>query len=330
LFEKIRLVGKGHIGRVYLVRSTLDDKLYAMKVIKKLDMIKANSIKRAFTEREILISCSNPFIVSLYHCWHEGDSIYFVMEYCSKGDLFSILQKNSRLPEESARFYCAEILLALEYLHSVGYVYRDLKPENVLIHDSGHIKLTDFDLAKISTLPNKSITIKNFLSQSNGMTVSTINPNFTCNSLVGTEQYIAPEMIKNEPYTSCVDWWTFGILMYELLVGRPPFNGKNRQETFANISAHEKIKFPKNVKLSKDAKNIIRNLLNPNPKNRLGSKNGAYDIKDHPFFSGINWSTIKNPKTLQEKNTGIISINYCKEKNNIDLFNSFSSYSSFV
>jgi protein-serine/threonine kinase len=261
-----------------------------MKVLKKSDMIKKNTIKRAYTEREILLTSKHPFIVSLYHCWHEKDALYFVMEYCQCGDLYSLLQKQKRLSEEVVKFYCAEILLALEYLHCNGYVYRDLKPENVLIHHSGHIKLTDFDLSKMSDSPNKNHIIREFLG--GNIKKISIVPNLVSNSFVGTVHYLAPEMIENKGHGSSVDWWTFGILIYELLTGSPPFKPEVHQTHPS--SSHGKIKFPTNLKISKNAKNMIRDLLNPNPKKRLGSKNGACDIKEHPFFESINWSLIRN------------------------------------
>ena len=188
-FIKIKTIGAGATGKVFLVKSQYDGNVYAMKVTKKSDMIKQNKIKRLLTQREILITSQHPFIVTLHWCWHEKDAIYFIMDYCEGGDLYGLIRKYKRLTEKSVKFYCAEVLVALEYLHSMGYIYRDLKPENVLIDLDGHIKLADFDLAKTSTTPLKPQVIKEIFG--NIKKISSI-PNITTDSIVGTLHYLAP------------------------------------------------------------------------------------------------------------------------------------------
>jgi len=238
-------------------------------------MIKRNKIKRALAEQEILATSNHPFIVTLYHSFQSDDSLYLCMEYCSGGEFFRALQTrpNKCVDEDAARFYAAEVTAALEYLHLMGFIYRDLKPESmfkprrastkpsltviadILLHQSGHIMLSDFDLSKQSD-PGGAPTMMYANSRSSGGissnpnnnslptidTKSCIN-NFRTNSFVGTEEYIAPEVIKGCGHTSAVDWWTLGILIYEMLFGTTPFKGKNRNATFANILRDE-VPFP--------------------------------------------------------------------------------------
>lgn len=211
-FDKVRLLGRGDVGRVYLVRLKGTDKYYAMKVLPKKDMIARNKVKRVQTEREILCSTNYPFIVSLYWSFQSANCLYFVMDFCAGGEFFKVLQRQEGhcIPEDWARFYAAEVLLALEYLHTMGFIYRDLKPENILMTSSGHIVLTDFDLSKgAAGQVTPQILDKELIHT---------EPGIVTNSFVGTEEYIAPEVIKGFGHTSAVDWWTFGILLFEFIV----------------------------------------------------------------------------------------------------------------
>ncbi|CAG8656717.1 11883_t:CDS:10, partial [Funneliformis caledonium] len=219
-FQKVKLLGKGDVGKVYLVKEKKTSKLYAMKVLSKKEMIKRNKIKRALAEQEILATSNHPFIVTLYHSFQSEDYLYLCMEYCMGGEFFRALQTRPGkcLLEEDAKFYAAEVIAALEYLHLMGFIYRDLKPENILLHQSGHIMLSDFDLSKQSHPANMPTIVKN----SGGNAPPSIDTksciaNLRTNSFVGTEEYIAPEVIKGCGHTSAVDWWTLGILIYEML-----------------------------------------------------------------------------------------------------------------
>ncbi len=218
------------------------------------------------------------------------------MEYCAGGEFFRMLQKQPGkcLPEPCVRFYAAEVLLALEYLHLMGFIYRDLKPENILVHESGHIRLTDFDLSKQTTAPLDPKVIQPlFTSKKNSkLDIKQIQQ---FNSFVGTEEYLAPEVITGYGHTSSVDWWTFGILIYEMLYGCTPFKGATQKDTFDQI-LHKKLEFPDKLGMpvSKQCKDLIKKLLHPDQKKRLGAKNGAADIKTHPFFNGIRWALIRN------------------------------------
>lgn len=191
------------------------------------------------------------------------------------------------------RFYAAEVLLALEYLHAMGFVYRDLKPENVLLHASGHIRLTDFDLSKASVTPVNAHVVQSMM----GSPTMVAEPSLVTNSFVGTEEYFAPEVIVGKGYGTSVDWWTFGILMYEMLYGVTPFRGKSQRDTFSKIEKSI-LKFPDHPRctVSKECKSLIKKLLTHDPKKRLGYEQGAAGIKAHPFFKDTNLQLILNSK----------------------------------
>ncbi|KAL8282714.1 hypothetical protein RB600_005935 [Gaeumannomyces tritici] len=333
-FDKIKLIGKGDVGKVYLVREKKSSRLYAMKVLSKKEMIKRNKIKRALAEQEILATSNHPFIVTLYHSFQSEDHLYLCMEYCSGGEFFRALQTRPGkcIAEDDARFYAAEVTAALEYLHLMGFIYRDLKPENILLHQSGHIMLSDFDLSKQSDPGGKPTMIigKNGASTSSLPTIDTRSciANFRTNSFVGTEEYIAPEVIKGSGHTSAVDWWTLGILIYEMLYGTTPFKGKNRNATFANI-LREDIPFPDNPPhLSNLCKSLIRKLLIKDENRRLGARAGASDIKGHPFFRTTQWALIRHmkPPIVPHQGRGIDTVNFrnVKESESVDISGSRS------
>ncbi|GEQ71037.1 hypothetical protein JCM33374_g4718 [Metschnikowia sp. JCM 33374] len=298
-FEKIRLLGKGDVGKVFLVREKRSSRLYAMKVLNKKEMIERKKIKRALAEQEILATSNHPFIVTLYHSFQSEDSLYLCMEYCMGGEFFRALQtrETKTIGEEDARFYAAEVTAALEYLHLSGFIYRDLKPENILLHQSGHIMLSDFDLSKQSaSLKNPEIQFSKAhnLSSPNIDTKACID-GFRTNSFVGTEEYIAPEVIKGQGHTSAVDWWTLGIFIYEMLYGTTPFKGNDRKVTFSNVLKKE-VRFLDSRSVSSSCKSLIKKLLIKDETKRLGSKMGASDIKNHVFFKTTQWALLRHQK----------------------------------
>lgn len=300
-FEKIRLLGKGDVGKVYLVREKESNKLFAMKVLSKKEMIERNKIKRALAEQEILATSNHPFIVTLYHSFQSEDYLYLCMEYCMGGEFFRALQtRHSKcIPEADARFYASEVTAALEYLHMMGFIYRDLKPENILLHQSGHIMLSDFDLSKqTDSNKNPSLSINsNGLNHKSQLTLDTkiCIDGFRTNSFVGTEEYIAPEVIRGQGHTVAVDWWTLGILIYEMLFGTTPFKGATRNQTFSSILKAD-VTFPDTQVMSSNCKNLIKKLLIKDENKRLGSKLGASDIKNHAFFKNVRWALLRNQK----------------------------------
>nr|AHZ63886.1 phototropin [Conocephalum conicum] len=299
-FRPIKPLGCGDTGSVHLVELRGTNEFYAMKAMDKNVMVNRNKVHRARAEREILEKMDHPFLPTLYGSFQTRTHVCLITDFCPGGELFLLLERQpqKKFREESARFYAAEIVLALEYLHCLGVVYRDLKPENVLVQKDGHVQLTDFDLSFITAsrpqllkplLPSGR---KHRRARENLRPILLTEPVAKSNSFVGTEEYIAPEIILGLGHNSSVDWWALGILLYEMLFGRTPFRGRNRQRTFANV-LHKDLAFPSSIPVSLAAKQVIRALLQRDPKKRLGSDKGAHDLKNHPFFRGINWPLIR-------------------------------------
>ncbi|KAG9296249.1 hypothetical protein G9A89_014841 [Geosiphon pyriformis] len=325
-FQKIKLLGKGDVGKVYLVTEKKSGKLYAMKVLSKKEMIKRNKIKRALAEQEILATSNHPFIVTLYHSFQSDEYLYLCMEYCMGGEFFRALQTRPGkcLDEEDAKFYAAEVIAALEYLHLMGFIYRDLKPENILLHQSGHIMLSDFDLSKQSHPANMPTIVRNTSANAPpSIDTKSCIANLRTNSFVGTEEYIAPEVIKGCGHTSAVDWWTLGILIYEMLYGLTPFKGQDRNATFSNILKNEPY-FPEppgSVPVSTLCKSLIRKLLFKDENRRLGSKAGASDVKAHPFFKSTQWALLRHatPPIIPQQSFGTDAVNFRNLQESISL-----------
>ncbi|KAF9469058.1 kinase-like domain-containing protein [Collybia nuda] len=324
-FLKVKMLGKGDVGRVYLVREKKTDKLFAMKVLSKKEMIERKKIKRALTEQEILATANHPFIVTLYHSFQSEGYLYFCMEYCMGGEFFRALQTRPGkcLPEDGSRFYAAEVVAALEYLHLMGFIYRDLKPENILLHQSGHIMLSDFDLAKQSSEPGGMPGMIH--SEQNGVPlVDTMSctANFRTNSFVGTEEYIAPEVIAAQGHTAAVDWWTLGILIYEMIYATTPFKGQERNDTFSNIRVLP-VHFRDSPKITHAGKDCVTRLLDKNERTRLGSRSGASEVKQHKWFAKINWGLLRNtqPPIVPSSSNGHDAVNFrnLKESNSLHL-----------
>ncbi|GLD96357.1 hypothetical protein PINS_up005040 [Pythium insidiosum] len=440
-FEKLRLLGAGSTGRVYLVRSVGlgPEAFYAMKVVSKRELERRNRVQRILTERDLLMKTNHPFIVTLHYSFETTDYFYLILQYCAGGELFSFLRRREDhcIPENYARFYAAEVLVALEYLHMLGIIYRDLKPENILIHESGHIVLSDFDLAyQVKPLAQAVASAKPSMSQrssivtrsasysslveantppqlrgsrktSRSSKIPTPTPRtrsksprrlmpplsptlsttdrilgkalplqrraklldvpletsdraervrgcgrllvpralfrrlsspcipFTLRretlpivdteshmelaekrtSFVGTHEYVAPEVIAEEGYVGSVDWWAFGILLYEMVFGVTPFRGETQTQTLENIiDICEDITFPEPSKteasktgdgtssapvVSEACKDLIRRLLDKTVSKRMQN---PLHIKSHPFFADVVWPLIRHerPPTVPE------------------------------
>ncbi|KAK3012470.1 hypothetical protein RJ639_007981, partial [Escallonia herrerae] len=314
-FRPIKPLGSGDTGSVHLVELCNTGQFFAMKAMEKGVMLNRNKVHRACAEREILDILDHPFLPALYASFQTKTHICLITDYYPGGELFLLLdrQPTKVLKEDAVRFYAAEVLVALEYLHCQGIIYRDLKPENVLIQSNGHVSLTDFDLSCLTSckpqlLIPETAEKKNHLNTSakrkhhkgQQTPIFMAEPMRASNSFVGTEEYIAPEIITAAGHTSAVDWWALGILLYEMLYGYTPFRGKTRQRTFANI-LHKDLKFPGSIPVSLPAKQLMYRLLHRDPKNRLGSREGANEVKQHPFFRGVNWPLVRcmNPPKLE-------------------------------
>lgn len=351
-FKLHKRLGCGDIGSVYLSELSGSKCHFAMKVMDKGSLASRKKLLRAQTEREILASLDHPFLPTLYTHFETDKFSCLVMEYCPGGDLHTLRQRQpgKHFSEKAARFYAAEVLMALEYLHMLGVVYRDLKPENVLVREDGHIMLSDFDLSlRCVVSPTLVKSSSSDFNPSRRIPVYCIQPSCvepSCAqpvciqpscvqpscfvprffgskskknrkpkneignqvtplpelvaepsgarsmSFVGTHEYLAPEIIKGEGHGSAVDWWTFGIFLYELLFGKTPFKGPGNRATLFNVVG-QPLKFPEVPTVSFGARDLIRGLLVKEPEHRLASKRGATEIKQHPFFEDVNWALIR-------------------------------------
>ncbi|XP_016467982.1 putative serine/threonine protein kinase IRE4 [Nicotiana tabacum] len=290
-FEIIKPISRGAFGRVFLARKRSTGDLFAIKVLKKLDLLRKNDIERILAERNILITVRNPFVVRFFYSFTSRDYLYLVMEYLNGGDLFSLLKKVGCLEEDVARTYVAELVLALEYLHSLGIVHRDLKPDNILIAQDGHIKLTDFGLSKIGLMNSTD-------DLSGPDTKDVVLPDVpdhlldkSQRSAVGTPDYLAPEILLGTEHGSAADWWSVGIILFELITGFPPFNAEHPEVIFDNI-LNKQIPWPfVPEEMSLEAQDLIDRLLVHDPNLRLGAK-GASEVKAHQFFRGVDWDNL--------------------------------------
>ncbi|KAF5741978.1 protein kinase PINOID 2 [Tripterygium wilfordii] len=378
-FRLIRRLGSGDIGNVYLcqIRNQmvgLPQCFYAMKVVDREALAVSKKLQRAAMEKEILGMLDHPFLPTLYAEFDASHYSCLVMEYCPGGDLYAARQRQpgKRFSIPSAKFYAAETLLALEYLHMMGIVYRDLKPENVLVREDGHIMLTDFDLSfKCDVVPKllrsrtrmdeaiisdiKHTMIKCSTPSCAGYTTP-MQPVLSCfsakkkrttitttitehadhdddydpelvaepinaksKSFVGTHEYLAPEVISGQGHGSAVDWWTFGVFLYEMLYGRTPFKGENNEKTLINILKKpltfqripsSSFSSSREVEEMVKVQDLISKLLVKNPKKRIGSLKGSVEIKRHDFFRGVNWALIRSVRPPEvPKNGSLCKIN---------------------
>lgn len=287
-FEIIKLISNGAYAAVYLVRHKESRQRFAMKKICKQNLILRNQTEQVFTERDILSFTENPFVVSMYCSFETKRHLCMVMEYVEGGDCATLVHKGGPLPFDLARMYFAETVLALEYLHSYGVVHRDLKPDNLLITATGHIKLTDFGLSKIGLMSLTTNLYEGSLEQD--------CTEFSDKQVIGTPEYIAPEVILRKGYGKPVDWWSMGIILYEFLVGCPPFFGNSPEELFSQV-INEDIEWPEEEEwmVRDDARDLITQLLQHNPINRLGT-GGAQEVKDHIFFMDLDWAGLLRQK----------------------------------
>ena len=285
-YESLSIIGRGAFGEVHVCRDKKTDAIVAIKKINKDVLILKNQIIHIRNEQLFMSNVKSPWIVDLKASFQEDDYLYLVMEFCQGGDLMNLLIDKDILSEEEARFYLAELILAIEAIHKLDCIHRDIKPDNILIDSTGHIKLSDFGLAKISE------KIFENRQDINSNTIYHHNKNYSC---VGTAYYVAPEVLNKKGYGPEIDWWSAGIIFYEMLIGYAPFCSKDTSEVCYKVLNWKKyFKFPSKVKLSPEAEDLIVKLIN-NPNKRLG-KNGADEIKKHPFFKGLDWENIRSIK----------------------------------
>ncbi|GMM33941.1 hypothetical protein DASC09_012660 [Saccharomycopsis crataegensis] len=321
-FQTVSVIGKGAFGEVKLVQKKDNGKVFAMKTLLKSEMFKRNELAHIKAERDILAQSDTPWVVALHYSFQDAKYLYLIMEFLPGGDLMTLLIRLNTFTEDITKFYMAECVLAIEEVHKLGYIHRDIKPDNILIGSDGHIKLSDFGLATgfhkthdanyYKKLLEKGMNINqnsafNNKNKRNTTIVDSIQLTMSNNeriqtwrksrrmlaySTVGTPNYIAPEVFTNEGYGRECDWWSLGAIMYECLVGYPPFCSDTNQETYMKIvNWRQSLEFPDDVHLSIESEDLIKKFLCDN-KNRIGL-NGAVEIKNHAFFRGVDWATIR-------------------------------------
>ncbi|KAG4963818.1 hypothetical protein AAZX31_14G173000 [Glycine max] len=270
-FEVLKVVGQGAFGKVYQVRRTGTSEIYAMKVMRKDKIMQRNHAEYVKSERDILTKLDNPFVVRIRYAFQTKYRLYLVLDFVNGGHLFFHLYHQGLFREDLARFYAAEIICAVSYLHANDIMHRDLKPENILLDADGHAVLTDFGLAK------------------------KFNENERSNSMCGTVEYMAPEIVMGKGHDKAADWWSVGILLYEMLTGKPPFSGGNRHKIQQKI-IKDKIKLP--AFLSNEAHSLLKGLLQKDVSKRLGSgSRGSEEIKSHKWFKLVNWKKLECRET---------------------------------
>lgn len=266
-FDILETLGSGTFGKVFKVRLRSNGKIYAMKIINKKYLIRNQQLRYAVTECNVLKQAQHPFIINLHYAFQTPDHLYMILDYCPGGDLAFHIVRNL-FEEDEARFFIAELILAVEHLHEMDIIYRDLKPENILIDEEGHIKLADFGLAKENVSDNK-----------------------IAQSFCGSPAYLAPEMVNRRGVGKSADIYGIGAVLYEMISGTPPFYAHDIKTMYNNISNN-------NIMLldffSDELKDLLRLLLNKDPKNRIGVSNKKDDIKDHPFFEDVDWKKLYN------------------------------------
>ena len=270
-FKIIKVIGRGSYGKVCLVQFRQTNELFAMKSLKKNVLIDEDQVESTLLEKNILQSLNHPFLVGMVFCFQTEERVFFVLPFLRGGELFQLLRQLKYFPEPNVQFYASIIGLALDYLHKNGIVYRDIKPENVLLEEDGYLKLIDFGMAKILKDEEKA------------------------NSFCGTPEYLAPEIITGEGHNRMADWWSYGALIYEMLFGIPPFFSENVEKMYSLITNSE-LRFPKKFKVSDDAKDLLLKLLVKNQKERFGINGGFEEIKKHPFFKGMDFKALEEKK----------------------------------
>lgn len=264
-FDIQRTLGTGSFGRVHLVRSKHNQRYYAVKVLKKAQVHKMKQVEHTNDERKMLQEVKHPFLITLWGTFQDSKNLYMVMDFVEGGELFSLLRKSQRFPNPVAKFYAAEVTLALEYLHSKHIIYRDLKPENLLLDRHGHLKITDFGFAK--KVPDITWT------------------------LCGTPDYLAPEVVSSKGYNKSVDWWSLGILIFEMLCGFTPFwDGGSPMKIYENI-LKGRVKYPPYI--HPDAQDLLQRLITADLTKRLGNLHGgSEDVKNHQWFAEVTWERL--------------------------------------
>ncbi|CAD8085459.1 unnamed protein product [Paramecium sonneborni] len=267
-YDIMNTLGTGSFGRVRLAKQKLSNKYVALKMLKKIEILRLKQVDHIISEFNILKQIKHPFLIEMSGYTQDERYLYFVLEYIQGGELFTYLRNAGTVQNEEAQFYSAQVVLMFEYLHTKNIVYRDLKPENLLVQGDGYLKMTDFGFAKV--VEDRTYT------------------------LCGTPEYLAPEILLNKGHNKPVDWWCLGIFIYEMLAGIDPFNDEDPMAIYQKI-LKGKVKFPRNF--DNEAKSLVKHLLEQDVTKRFGNlKNGVDDIKQHKWYETLNWKDIINKK----------------------------------
>ena len=296
-------IGSGSFGNVFLVERKETNMLYAMKVLNKKKVFQDKLKRYVITERNVLSAIDHPFIVKLRYAFQNGENLFLIMDYYPGGDLGNALNQEGSFTESRAKNYIAEIVLALEELHKSNIIYRDLKPENIMIDAKGHIALIDFGLSKEQVFTKTG-----------------------ARSFCGSVAYLAPEMVKKTGHGKAIDWYLLGVVLFEMLVGLPPFYAENKEQLFYNIE-HEVLDFPDSF--SEPLRDLLSSLLQKDINKRLGSFEGATEIKKHPWFSNINWDSAIKRKLAMAK-PGITKLKLYEYESKNDLFDETGETGSII
>lgn len=270
-FDQLKILGQGAFGKVVLAQKKDNSRIYAIKILKKREILATDQLEHTLAEKLILSHVNHPFLVGLEYAFQTDERIYFVMEFMKGGELFQHMRKVKKFTEKQAKFFAACVTLGLGHLHTKNYIYRDLKLENILLDQKGYAKLTDFGLAKFITKEEKALTF------------------------CGTPEYLAPEVILGKGHNRPADWWSLGILIYEMMHGLPPFYSNNLNVMYKR-AIKDTVHWKSNVKISDQARDIIVKLLKKNPKKRLGSEADSLEVLSHPWFEDLDWCELLEKK----------------------------------
>ncbi|XP_076370067.1 serine/threonine-protein kinase tricornered-like isoform X2 [Tachypleus tridentatus] len=304
-FEPLKVIGRGAFGEVRLVQKKDTGHVYAMKILRKADMLKREQVAHVRAERDILVEADHQWVVKMYYSFQDSINLYLIMEFLPGGDMMTLLMKKDTLSEEATQFYIAETALAINSIHTLGFIHRDIKPDNLLLDARGHIKLSDFGLCTGLKKSHRTEFYRNLSEAkpsdftSNPMNSKRKAESWKKNrrqlaySTVGTPDYIAPEVFIKTGYTSACDWWSLGVITYEMLIGYPPFCSETPQETYRKvISWKETLVFPPEVPISSEAHDLIQKFCRE-METRIGFIGGIKEIQQHSFFRGVDWEHIR-------------------------------------
>ncbi|XP_032816022.1 serine/threonine-protein kinase 38-like [Petromyzon marinus] len=305
-FESLKVIGRGAFGEVRLVQKKDTGHIYAMKVLRKADMLEKEQVAHIRAERDILVEADNLWVVKMFYSFQDPKNLYLIMEFLPGGDMMTLLMKKDTLTEEETQFYIAESILAIDSIHQLGFIHRDIKPDNLLLDSKGHVKLSDFGLCTGLKKAHRTEFYRD-LTQAQPSDFSTSskpmnskrkaetwkkNRRQLAYSTVGTPDYIAPEVFLQTGYNKLCDWWSLGVIMFEMLIGYPPFCSESPQETYRKVMHwRETLVFPPEVPISEKSRDLILRFC-CEAENRVGA-NGVEEIKTHAFFEGVDWEHMR-------------------------------------